>query len=90
MRYVPLIIAGFISLTTAAHTSSTETAPLKQRLAEKGENIINNNSNVSNNKLAQSTIMDKVVATSQAGTDLEGKNRVQDTVQAANAVKNLR
>jgi hypothetical protein len=48
MRLLPLVIVGFITYTLAAATDvNSQAAPLKQRLAEKGGNIINYNSNVS-------------------------------------------
>ena len=48
MRLLPLVIVGFITYTLAAAIDvNSQAAPLKQRLAEKGGNIINYNSNVS-------------------------------------------
>lgn len=76
MRLLPLVIVGFITYTLAAATDvNSQAAPLKQRLAEKGGNIINYNSNVPKDQLSQTQggIMDKATVVSADSAKAAGK-----------------
>ena len=77
MRLLPLVIVGFITYTLAAATDiNSQAAPLKQRLAEKGGNIINYNSNVPKEQLSQTQggIMEKVGVATATTTQAAGKD----------------
>ena len=76
MRLLPLVIVGFITYTLAAAIDvNSQAAPLKQRLAEKGGNIINYNSNVPKEQLSQTQggIMDKATVVSADSAKAAGK-----------------
>ncbi len=82
MRYIPLVIAGFIMIANAA----SQATPLKQRLADKASNL----PGTSGSTLSQTSasISDKVTVAS-IGNNLES-GRVKDAVQVPSAMKNLR
>ena len=85
MRLLPLVIVGFITYTLAAASDiNSQAAPLKQRLAEKGGNIINYNSNVpkeqlSQNKERQQALLPYLVAAPKRG--VIGTSRYADTLR---------